>query len=87
LESVRLLVQSALPLNPNETYSVGAPIRVTDGPLAGAQGRITGLTKQRLVVTITLLQRSISVELRPDWITTETSKPYGQYVSRAGIGC
>ena len=69
LESVRLLVRSALPLNRNETYSVGAPIRVTAGPLAGAQGSITALTKQRLTVTITLLQRSISVELNPEWIT------------------
>ena len=83
LESVRLLVQSALPLNPNETYSVGAPIRVTAGPLAGAQGCITGLTKQRFAVTITLLQRSISVELKPEWIAREYSRPHGANASRA----
>jgi transcription termination/antitermination protein NusG len=85
LESVRLLVQSALPLNPNETFSVGVPIRVTAGPLAGAQGCVTGLTKQRLVVTITLLQRSISVELKPEWITRECSRPYGQYATGAAL--
>src|SRR5262249_33736930 len=71
LESVRVLVDSALPINPDESFPVGALVRVHSGPLTGACGCIAGLSQRRLTVTITLLQRSVSVEVNPEWIENE----------------
>jgi transcription antitermination factor NusG len=68
LESLRLLLQAGLPVDPDEAYYVGQPIRISSGPLAGAIGTITGVKQKRLVVSITLLQRSVSVELQHDWV-------------------
>jgi transcription termination/antitermination protein NusG len=69
LESLRVLVHAGLPLNRDEPYVVGQAVRIDAGPLAGACGVVTGLRERRLVVSITLLQRSISVELRREWIS------------------
>ncbi len=68
LESVRILVKAGLPLRPDEPYTIGQSIRIQQGPLAGAEGVIIGLGEQRLVVSISLLQRSVSVELEREWL-------------------
>jgi transcription antitermination factor NusG len=68
LESVRILVKGGLPLRPNETYTVGQSIRIQKGPLVGAEGVITGLGEKRLIVSISLLQRSVSVALDREWL-------------------
>ena len=71
LESVRILVKGGLPLRPDEPYTVGQSIRIQKGPLAGAEGVITRLGEERLIVSISLLQRSISVALQREWLTDE----------------
>ena len=68
LQSVRILVEAGLPLRSDEAYAIGQAIRIQKGPLAGAEGIITGLGEKRLVVSISLLQRSISVVLAREWI-------------------
>ena len=68
LQSVRILVEAGLPLRSDEAYAIGQAIRIQKGPLAGAEGVITGLGEKRLVVSISLLQRSISVVLAREWI-------------------
>jgi transcriptional antiterminator NusG len=67
IESLRLTLDSRLPVHPVD-YIVGECVRITSGPLVGAIGVVTGSKKQQFVVSITLLQRSIAVKLRPDWI-------------------
>jgi transcription antitermination factor NusG len=69
LESVRILVKSSVELSPNVAFAVGESVQVISGPLTGARGCVDGVSPQRLSVAITLLQRSVSVELRPEWIT------------------
>jgi len=69
LESVRILIQAGLPLRPDEPYTIGQSVRIQKGPLAGAEGVILGLGEKRLVVSISLLQRSISVVLAREWIS------------------
>jgi transcription antitermination factor NusG len=68
MESLRIVVNSDLPVTPEPALAVGQPIRVERGPLAGAGGIVVGLGPRRLVVAISLLQRSVSVELDRDWI-------------------
>jgi transcription antitermination factor NusG len=68
LESVRILVRGGLPLRPDEPYTIGQSIRIQKGPLGGAEGVITGLGEKRLIVSISLLQRSVSVALEREWL-------------------
>lgn len=68
LESVRILLKAGLPIRPDEPYTIGQAVRIQKGPLVGAEGVITGLGEQRLVVSISLLQRSISVVLAREWL-------------------
>jgi transcription antitermination factor NusG len=66
--SLKVLLQAGLPVDTGEAYYVGQRIRISAGPLSGALGTITGLKQKRLVVSITLLQRSVSVELQHGWV-------------------
>jgi transcription antitermination factor NusG len=49
----------------------GEQVELTGGPLAGCIGRIERVDDKNwlLVVTITLLQRAIGVEIEPEWAT------------------
>lgn len=84
LQSLRVLVETGLPINTDEAYTVGQQIQVVRGPLAGADGHVVGLLDKRLVVSITLLQRSVSVVLNPDWLTAGAATPL---VTRAASAC
>ncbi len=75
LESLRIVVRAGLPVRPGTEYVVGQQIRIDRGPLAGASGIVTGLGPQYLLVTISLLQRSVSVALERDWIAPDTPAP------------
>jgi transcriptional antiterminator NusG len=72
LESLRVLIEAGLPINPNESYTVGQKVRIEQGPLASASGVVMGLQDQRLVVSITLLQRSVSVVMEREWLSSVT---------------
>jgi transcription termination/antitermination protein NusG len=68
LESLKVILKTGLPLNADESYTVGETVRIDEGPLAGVFGVIVGQKSQRLLVSITLLQRSVSVALEREWI-------------------
>lgn len=68
VESLRVLVTSNVPIDPIEYFSIGQKVRLNRGPLSGAVGVVTGQRRDRLVVSITLLQRSVSAEVDPGWI-------------------
>jgi transcription termination/antitermination protein NusG len=68
MAALRLAIDSHLPITPVD-YTTGEKVQVQAGPLTGATGTVSGKTGDRLIVSITLLQRSVAVELRPEWIT------------------
>ncbi len=68
IESLRLLLESFLPVAPHEFFRIGDKVKITDGPLTGVQGYVVQHQRQHLVVCITLLQRAVSVVLEPQWI-------------------
>ena len=68
VESVKVLVSSHLPVLPHEYLRPGDVVRIAEGPLAGAEGNIVHTDRKRLVVSITLLQRAVAVEVAPEWI-------------------
>ncbi len=49
--------------------NVGQRVRLEEGPLAGLEGLLIEVRKkQRLIVSVTLLKRSVAVEIERDWV-------------------
>ena len=72
IEAIRAILQSGLPVRPWPFVRPGDRVQVACGPLRGVQGIVERSPDQcRLVVSVQLLQRSISVELDPDWVTLQ----------------
>ena len=64
LKAVRTLINSGLPLESCVYPRIGERIRIGRGPLAGIDGVLIDIKgSQRVVVSITLLQRSLSAEI------------------------
>ena len=48
---------------------VGNPVRIEFGPLIGLEGLVVvEKSRQRLVLSVHLLQRSVSVEIERSWV-------------------
>lgn len=75
IESIRLVVESDLPLTAEQHFKTGEKVRLDAGPLKGAIGIVTDRKRGLFVVSITLLQRSVSVALPPEWLTTMENRP------------
>jgi transcription antitermination factor NusG len=69
IEHVRTMVCSGLLITPWPFLEVGQKVLIERGPLAGVEGILTAVKgKSRLVVSIGLLQRSVSTEIDRMWI-------------------
>jgi transcription antitermination factor NusG len=67
IESIRALVQCGAMVTPRPFLTEGQKIRVEDGPLQGVEGiLIRNKGSNELVVTVTLLQRSVAVTVERD---------------------
>jgi transcription antitermination factor NusG len=71
VEAIQALVASRLTLRPWPYLKSGQHVCIETGPLAGVNGTIVRADagKPRIVVSVTLLQRSVSAELDRDWIS------------------
>ena len=68
IEAVRTVLRSGLPTQPCAYVGVGSRIFIEGGPLAGLEGIVANVdTVYRLIVSVTLLQRSVAVEIDRDW--------------------
>ena len=64
IEAIRRLVASGVPNFPCAYLEVGSRVRIEAGALRGVEGILTDVKgKRRLVLSITLLQRSVAVEI------------------------
>ena len=64
IEAIRRLVTSGVPNFPCAYLEVGSRVRIDAGALRGLEGILTDVKgKRRLVLSITLLQRSVAVEI------------------------
>jgi transcription antitermination factor NusG len=70
ITAIQNAVRSGLPAEPWAYLNVGQLVRLDDGPLAGLEGILIETRKQyRIVVSVTLLQRSVAVEIERNWVT------------------
>ncbi len=69
LAAVRSLVRSGLPAVPWPYLKAGERVRIDRGALEGVEGILTAVKKElRVVLSVTLLQRSVAVEIDRDFI-------------------
>jgi transcription antitermination factor NusG len=70
ISAVYRLVESSAQLSPYPGLPVGQRVRIEEGPLAGVEGTVVRAEdgKMRLVVSVTLLQRSVAAELDREWL-------------------
>jgi transcription antitermination factor NusG len=69
IERVRRMVESGLLVTPYPFLNVGQTVLIERGPLTGLEGILVELKgTRRLVVSINLLQRSVSAEVDRHWV-------------------
>jgi len=69
LEALRRVDEARLAVGPAPFPAYGRPCRLVRGPIEGMRGVLMGSEDKPLVVmSLTLLQRSIAVEVEPDWV-------------------
>ena len=70
IRSLRALVASEISLIPWPCLRTGQTVRIAWGPLAGVQGIVVRAEdgSRRVVVSVDLLNRGVSVEVERDWI-------------------
>jgi transcription antitermination factor NusG len=76
IERVRKMVNSGLITTPWPFLEVGQQVILDRGPLAGLEGILEEVEKgPRLVVSIPLLQRSVSTEVDRSWVRPVKGQP------------
>jgi transcription antitermination factor NusG len=69
IAAVQLVVRSGVSAMPWPSLALGQRVRVEAGPLSGLEGVVIQVGKRdRICVSVTLLQRGVSVEVDRDWI-------------------
>lgn len=69
IAAIRAIIASGLPAIPWPYLRAGNRVLIEWGPLAGVEGIVLGVKKElRLIVSVTMLQRSVSVEVDRDWV-------------------
>jgi transcription antitermination factor NusG len=80
--ALQSIVKSGLPVEPCPFLKIGQRVRIEQGSLEGIEGiLLKPKSSYRLVVSVTLLQRSVAVEIDRDWVTpisshTRHTSPY-----------
>jgi transcription antitermination factor NusG len=69
IAAIRAAVQSGLLIEPWPFLEVGQRVQLQEGPLAGLEGLLVEVRKQqRIVVSVSLLGRSVAVEIEREWV-------------------
>ena len=77
IEALQRAIDANARLEPCPYFTVGQQVKILDGPLAGITGAIVEVRNSKcLVLSITLLQRSVRVQIQPEAIVQAA----GQYV-------
>lgn len=70
MSALQAIVRSGAPAVPWPFLRVGETVRIDAGPLSGLEGILLDFRNQRrLIVSVTLLQRAVAVEVKRLWVT------------------
>jgi len=85
IAALQSIVNSGLQVECWPFLKLGQSVRIDRGVLEGVEGILVAVKKHyRLVVSVTLLQRSVAVEVDHDWVTpTPASEHLHHVVARA----
>ncbi|MEO8592806.1 MAG: UpxY family transcription antiterminator [Candidatus Solibacter sp.] len=79
IDAIRKVVSSGVPATTCTFLSVGEKVRITEGSLCGAEGLLVRLKSSwRVVLSVTLLQRSIYVEVDQSAVELIAQQPLRQ---------
>jgi transcription antitermination factor NusG len=68
LDSIRTALKSGLTVQPWTAPLLGETVYIERGPLEGLEGVLVGIkNRTRLILSVTMLQRSVAVEVEADW--------------------
>jgi transcription antitermination factor NusG len=71
IAAIHATVKSGLPTQPWPYLQIGKRVRIEYGPLYGLEGILLDFKgEHRLVLSVTLLQRSVAVEVDGAWVTS-----------------
>jgi transcription antitermination factor NusG len=80
IAAIQAAVKSGLHRQPCPFLEIGDRVRIEHGPLCGIEGILLGFRgNQRLVLSVTLLQRSVAVQVDEAWV-----QPTLQHQARGG---
>ena len=86
IQSLQLAVSSGMPKQPWPYLEVGQRVRVNYGTLSGLEGILVNVKgNHRVVLSVTLLQRSVAMEVETSWLTVvkeETRENLAQRILR-----
>ena len=86
MEAISTIVRAGGPAMPWPFLQVGERVLVERGPLAGLEGILVSLKSScRIVVTISLLQRSIAVEIEREWVRPLPGLAFSGAQARNGL--
>ena len=76
MDAIRRVVGTGMELTPEPFLEAGRRVRINGGSLEGLEGMIQSVRRRdRLILSISLLQRSIAVDIDSAWVTVlPTSK-------------
>ena len=78
LDALRRLVSSTLQAQPWPFLQAGQKVYVGGGPLEGVSGTLIAIkNRYRLVISVTLLKRSVAVEIDRSWVMPAALYPSG----------
>jgi transcription antitermination factor NusG len=70
IAAIQAIVKSGFATEPWPYLRLGNPVRIRYGALSGVEGLLVEKkSRHRLIVSITLLQRSVAVEIDSAWVT------------------
>ena len=76
IDALQQAVRSGLGVRPHPFLTTGQRVRVEGGSLAGVEGLIVDIRRRdRLILSVTLLQRSIALEIDSAWVSPVGSAP------------
>lgn len=79
IHALQRIVQSGFPRQPYPFLRVGDWVRIERGPLVGLEGiLLKDRGRERLVVSISLLQRSVEVNVDRAWVTSARRSDQGR---------